>query len=185
MQKKRQQKKLKSTLIVLGIAAAVIGVVGFIVFKGNVKPIGTSVAVERNDHIPDGDPVDSPSDPPTSGSHYANPMPAGFYTVDSPEYLAGDQDGYLIHSLEHGYVIFWYNCDLLDQQSCDTLLNNIKTVMDEFNGFKLIAFPRPSIDTPLIMTSWGQMQKFKSFDADLAAKFIKVNQPLAPEPEAS
>jgi hypothetical protein len=184
LQKKRKQQKLKNQLIIFSIAVVILGTLGLIVWRETRPAAGTSIAVESADHVPDGEPVDSPTDPPTSGTHYGSPMPAGFYTEESPEYLSGDHDGYLIHSLEHGYVVFWYNCDLLDEQNCTTLLEDIQKVMDDFNGQKLIAFPRPSISSPLVMTSWGQMQEFDSFDASEAEKFIKVNQPRAPEPGA-
>ena len=184
MQKRRQQEKRKTNLAVGGIALAIVAIIALIFWR-DVRPgVGTEIPVERADHVPDGEPVESPSDPPTSGSHYADPMPAGFYTEESPEYLAGDYDGYLIHSLEHGYVVFWYNCDLLDAQGCEDLLADIQATMDEYNGFKLIAFPRPSISAPLVMTSWGYMQEFDSYDARLAERFIEVNPSLAPEPNA-
>lgn len=184
IQKKRKQQKIKTNLTVGGILFAVLAIIGFIVWN-EIKPgIGTEIPVLRSDHVENGEPVESPSDPPTSGSHYGSPMPAGFYTEDSPEYLSTDHDGYLIHSLEHGYVVFWYNCEELNEQNCSTLLSNIQEVMDKFNGFKLIAFPRPTITAPLIMTSWGQLQEFEEFDSALAEKFINVNQPRAPEPGA-
>lgn len=44
------------------------------------------------------------TEPPTSGDHYADWVRSGVY--ESPK-----DDGYLIHSLEHGYVIMSYNCD--------------------------------------------------------------------------
>lgn len=146
--------------------------------------VGTLVPVEMADHIPDGEPVDTPSDPPTSGSHYVVPMDAGFYTQSSPEYLDQNHDGHLIHSMEHGYVIFWYNCNLLTDESCTALLDQVQTVMDQYDGFKLIAFPRPTLEKPLVMTSWGYYQEFDTFDPDLAVLFIETNQPLAPEPNA-
>lgn len=43
------------------------------------------------------------SNPPTSGPHDAQWTKAGIY--DKPQ-----GDGYLVHSLEHGYVIISYNC---------------------------------------------------------------------------
>lgn len=184
IKKKRQQEKRKTSLAVGGVAIVITAIIGVIIFR-DVRPgIGTEIPVERADHVPDGDPVESPSEPPTSGSHYGDPMPAGFYTEDSPEYLEGNHDGYLIHSLEHGYVVFWYNCDLLDAQGCQDLLANIQSTMDEYNGFKLIAFPRPSISVPLVMTSWGYLQEFETYDAKLAERFIEVNPTMAPEPNA-
>lgn len=184
LQKKRKQQKLKTNLIVIGVVAIIVAIIGLILWRETRQPVGTEIPVERADHVADGEPVDSPTDPPTSGSHYGSPMPAGFYTKQSPEYVSGDHDGYIIHSLEHGYVVFWYNCDLLDETSCDALQNDIQDVMDDFNNFKVIAFPRPSISAPLIMTSWGQLLEFEDFDANLAKKFIRVNRPLAPEPNA-
>lgn len=44
------------------------------------------------------------SNPPTSGSHDAEWIRAGIY--DEPQ-----GEGYLVHSLEHGYVIISYNCE--------------------------------------------------------------------------
>jgi len=184
LEKKRKQQKQKNNLIVGGIVIGVVAIISLIVWREIRPGIGTAVEVLRSDHVEVGTPVESPSDPPTSGSHYSSPMPAGFYTTESPEYLSEDHDGYLIHSLEHGYIVFWYNCDLLDAESCTSLLTDIQDVMDDFNNFKLIAFPRPSISVPMIMTAWGQMQEFETFDAKLAEKFIKVNQPNAPEPNA-
>lgn len=184
LQKKRRAKKIKSGLIATSVIIGVFSMIGLIVWQ-EVKPgIGAKITALRADHVSDGDPVDSPTDPPTSGSHYGSPMPAGFYTEESPEYLSGDYDGYILHSLEHGYVVFWYNCKLLDDQSCDSLLSIIQETIDEFNGYKLIAFPRPSISVPLVMTAWEYLQEFESYDAEMAKKFIRVNQPRAPEPNA-
>lgn len=42
--------------------------------------------------------------PPTSGDHDAAWITKGFYEEPRP-------DGALVHSLEHGYVIVWYDCD--------------------------------------------------------------------------
>lgn len=184
IEKRRRAKKIRATLVPIGVIIAVFSVIGLIAWR-EVRPgIGTKITALRADHVGDGEIVDSPTDPPTSGSHYASPMPAGFYTKESPEYVSGDYDGYILHSLEHGYITFWYNCDLLDVESCSTLLSDIQETMDEFNGHKLIAFPRPSISFPLVMTSWEQLQEFETYDAGLARKFIQINQPRAPEPNA-
>ena len=56
--------------------------------------------------------------------------------------------------------------------------------MDDFGGFKLIAFPWESIDIPVAMTSWGRLQQFTSFDPELATAFIEANRNKAPEPQA-
>jgi hypothetical protein len=43
-------------------------------------------------------------DPPAGGPHLPIPAPAGVYRPDN-----APSDGYLVHSLEHGYVIIWYD----------------------------------------------------------------------------
>ena len=184
IQKRRQRESRNRNLIVGGVILALILIIGLIAWREINPGGGTSVEVLRADHLEDGAAVASPTDPPTFGAHYSAPLEAGFYTVGSPEFQAGDYEGYIIHSHEHGYVTFWYNCDLLDEQGCDQLMNDIQKVMDEFNGFKLIAFPRSSLDFPVVMTAWTQYQEFETFDAREAEKFIRVNRPLAPEPSA-
>ena len=191
---RRQKGQRRQTMLWGGVSILAIGLIAlFVVQSGgrtnqsgqvgqNSEGVGEKIPVETASHVPDGQPVESPSDPPTSGTHYGVSMPAGFYLPTSPEYMDSTHDGYLIHSLEHGYIIFWYNCDLLDEQACSALMDQIQTVMDEFDGIKLIAFPRPSLEVPLVMTSWGYLQSFESFDRDLAVRFIETNQPLAPEP---
>jgi len=194
MSNRRQEARRRQFFLWAGVSVVGIVLVGLIMFQSGRQDdqasaedlatagVGEYVPIESIDHVEDGQPVTSPSDPPTSGTHYGVSMQAGFYQTNSPEYLDPTHDGYLIHSLEHGYIIFWYNCDLIDADSCSALQEDIQTVMDEFDGLKLIAFPRPSIDVPLVMTSWGYLQEFQSFDRDLAVDFIETNRPLAPEP---
>ena len=89
-----------------------------------------------------------------------------------------------MHDLEHGYVIFWYNCSTLTGDECDTLKSQIKGVMDEKNNFKLIAYPWEKTDVPLVLTSWGRLLKMPTFDRKAALDFISRNLNHAPEPMA-
>ena len=128
----------------------------------------------------DSDPGEYNSDPPTSGPHYPNEAQVGFYDTNSYQYPAG----YLIHNLEHGYIIFWYNCGLLDEAACTDLKSQIKSVMDEVNNVKVIAYPWDSLDVPVAMTSWGRLQKMETFDAVQARTFYTTNLNKSPEPNA-
>lgn len=89
-----------------------------------------------------------------------------------------------MHNLEHGYGIFWYNCAELNEGDCTTLKSDIQSVMNDFNSNKLIAFPWPSLDISVAMTSWGRLQRFETFDPESAAAFINTNRYRAPEPNA-
>ncbi|HLE53219.1 MAG TPA: DUF3105 domain-containing protein [Anaerolineales bacterium] len=183
---KRKQQQLRTRLIwgVVGLAlAAIIGYALWVAFRPTA---GQSVPIMADTgHIPD-DAVPGPynSDPPTSGPHYAEDLPAGIYQEADLAGLPEHPEGLLVHSLEHGYVIFWYNCDLLDEGGCSELKEQIQGVMDQSDNFKVIAFPWKSTDAPLVMTSWGKLQRFESFNPAQAQQFVERNRNHAPEPNA-
>jgi hypothetical protein len=137
------------------------------------------------EHVDEGtDPGPYNSDPPTSGRHYANEYDAGFYDETSPQAKAEHPEGFLVHNLEHGYIILWYNCDQLAEGECEGLKTELRGVIDEANSFKIIAFPRSSIEFPVVMTSWGMIQELERFDKDTALDFYNRNLNNAPEPNA-
>ena len=180
-ERQRRQRTI-SNLVWIGLGALAAAVIGFFVWQGARPRAGESIPVMADTgHIPvDTDPGAYNSDPPASGPHYADELNAGFYETNDYQYPAG----YLVHNLEHGYIIFWYNCDLLDEAGCEGLKTQIQSVMNEFNGFKVIAFPWKSIDVPVVMTSWGRRMEMESFDAAQARAFYKTNLNKAPEPAA-
>ena len=182
MRERNRKQKMITNFVWGGIGVAVIAVIGIIIVQGVKPAAGESIPVMLSSpHIPtDTDPGQYNSDPPTSGLHYVNELDAGFYETNSYQYPAG----YLVHNLEHGYVIFWYNCGLLDETGCTNLKEHIRTAMDDLGGTKLIAYPWPSQDVPLVMTSWGRLEKFEDFDADKAKAFYRANLNKAPEPDA-
>lgn len=179
---KNKRQKLISNLTWGGIGLAVLTVIGLMVWQGVKPAAGDSVPIMKSDpHLPtDSDPGQYNSDPPTSGLHYASEAEAGFYDENIYTYPAG----YLVHNLEHGYVIISYNCDLLDDASCSELKSQIRSVMDDLGGVKLIVYPWNSMDVPVAMTSWGRIQKFEIFDMEQAKAFYRANLNRAPEPNA-
>jgi len=184
--KKRRQKRM--TAIILGVVAiGIMALLGWLVWNSSRPPFGETFPIMANygAHVPEGtDPGPFNSDPPTSGPHYDGEYDAGFYEPDSPEAQVPFPEGYLGHNLEHGYVIFWYNCNAIDEVQCSELKNQIKGVMADGGGTKLIAFPRASIDVPVIMTSWGKLLRFETFESNQAQEFISANRNHAPEPNA-
>ena len=183
-QAQRRRKKLFTTLGLSGGALLVIALLGYTFLAAARPPIGEEVAVMPDtSHVPEGtDPGPYNTDPPTSGRHYAATLNAGFYNE-------GDvQDpfpaGFLVHNLEHGYIIFWYNCSLVGEQECSDLKEQIRVVLEEENHLKVIAYPWNSTDVPVVLTSWGRMLRFEEFDPELALDFVQRNRNKAPEPEA-
>lgn len=175
-----RQKRVKSKLIQGGlivVALLAFGYFGWLILRPQV---GEPVPILSSGHVSEGEPLNATgADPPTSGDHYASPLPAQFYHETDLASLPPNPDGYLIHNLEHGYVIFWYNCALVED--CDGLKSQIQDVMNETNGVKLIAFPRETLEAPVVITSWGRKQVFDVFDPDAARTFVKRNINRAPE----
>ena len=101
------------------IGVSVIIFLAFLVwlFMASNKPLpGIEAKQDGRNHVPEGSPVTYNFNPPTGGDHYASWITKGFY--EEPRY-----DGNLVHSLEHGYVIIWYDCE--------------RKLANEFSIFKL------------------------------------------------
>ena len=189
IRRRQRQQKIRSNLIWGVLATVVLGIIGVFVWQG-ARPaaaMGEEVEISADyvNHIEEGtDPGPFPSDPPAGGRHYAGTYEAGFYDEDSPQTQEAYPEGYIGHNPEHGYVVIWYNCASISDSECNTLKSEIKAVMDEFDGVKLIAFPWPSLDVPVAMTSWGRLLRFESFEPQTAASFIQANRNKSPEPNA-
>lgn len=186
VREKRAREKLISR-ITWGVVGGVLLIgLGYMLWIAVRPATGQSVPVMADTgHVEEGtNPGPYNSDPPTSGRHYESEFEAGFYEETSPEAQSPYPEGYLVHNLEHGYVIFWYNCQLLDEQGCQNLKSQIRDVIDQENSFKVIAFPRDTIEVPVVVTSWGQTQSFENFDPKQASAFVARNRNKAPEPNA-
>jgi hypothetical protein len=190
---KREQNRLRQRRqkwinfgIIGGIAVIILGILGAVLWQAVKPAAGEAVSIPAGfeNHVEIGTPLSYPSDPPAGGRHYAEEFENGFYDEATLPQRPGELAGYLVHNLEHGYVIFWYNCSKLDESACNNLKSQIKAVMDAKNNFKLIAVPWKSIDSPFVMTSWGRLQRFEKFDEGQVRAFIENNLNRAPEPDA-
>lgn len=190
--KRENQKKLgtrKRNLTIgawsLGIIVVIAGI--FYVAKNYANSndlMGDAVAISSSEHV-SADTVPGPysSNPPAGGPHFAESYSARFFQETDLPTLAKNPQGYLVHSLEHGYVIFWYNCQI-PGTDCTVLKQTIQKVMDETGGTKLIAFPWADMEVPLTMTSWGRILKFPTPDPVVMKQFVQRNRYQAPEPDA-
>ncbi|GAA1509381.1 hypothetical protein GCM10009788_12180 [Nocardioides humi] len=88
-------------------------------------------ATGSGEHVPEGQQVDYTDAPPAFGAHWnvagVAPTPIGdrFYTADSrPELEA------LVHNLEHGYTILWYDKTAGDDSGELSAMRAIAKIMD-------------------------------------------------------
>ena len=107
------------------------------------------------------------SNPPTSGPHNANPMP--FKVLDNP---APKEN--LVHNMEHGGVVVWYNTD--DQSVIKQLAD---TVNEELGRRKFVVMSKYTDMEPntIAVTSWTRMDKFpvSDYNKKRVTDFIEAN----------
>lgn len=182
--KRKSQNLLKIGAAILSVL--VIAIIIILAVNGSKRGqlMGEAVVVPSAAHVSDAvNPGPYNSNPPAGGTHYETDYSAKFYQESDLATLPKYPEGYLVHSLEHGYVIFWYNCQVAGTD-CTALKQTIQNVMDKTGGDKLIAFPWSTMDVPLAMTSWGRILNFTTPDAVVMEKFVKTNRYQAPEPNA-
>ena len=186
MDAKRKKEQRRSRLIWGGIILVALSLVAVLIWNTFRPATGQEFPIMSAVHIDNGEnPGEYNSNPPTSGPHYGRGLANGFYEdadlADLPPYPHAS----LVHNLEHGYIIFWYNCDLLDEAQCDDLKEDLRDYLDgPLAVRKLIAFPWKSTDVPLVLTSWGYMLEVENFNARQASNFVNSNRLNAPEPNA-
>lgn len=102
--------------------------------------------------------------PPTGGAHYDPSVGPGFYTEEQTL-------GELVHSLEHGYIVVWYDPSALSSDAEE----NLRTYSNEYTGrFKgFIAVPNPSDDPEAnyVLTTWGKRLTMDQYDEDTVRAF--------------
>lgn len=182
--KRKSQNLLKIGAVILSLLVVVVVIVAALNPNKPGKLMGEPVAISSAAHVPEAvKPGPYNSNPPAGGTHYDESYRAKFFQESDLASLSQYPEGHLVHSLEHGYVIFWYNCQIAGID-CVSLKQTIQDVMDKTGGDKLIAFPWSTMDVPLSMTSWGRILNFTSPDPEQMAKFIEHNRYQAPEPHA-
>ena len=118
--------------------------------------------------------------PPHGGPHY--PVWAAFQNYDFP--IA---HGYLIHSMEHGAVVFYYNCP----SGCDGELSLARQLIESepvdplCSGTgasrRAILVPDPTLDVPWAASAWGFTLRADCFDPDVFGRFYKSHYAHSPE----
>ena len=128
---------------------------------GQIVPICTPEQIAANDIS---DPVCYTSNPPTSGPHAVQPMP--FRILENP---APKEN--LLHSMEHGGVIVWYNTT--NQEVIDDLESLVQDQIDRRRFVALTEYPDMEPDT-IAITAWTRLDKFpvSEFDEKRIEDFI-------------
>jgi hypothetical protein len=114
----QQEQAAAGDLETIGVPAA----------QAGCQDVTTKEAAGSNDHREEGSPIVYPEAPPAFGPHY--PQAAGFarkyYTVQDRPAVAT-----LVHNLEHGYTILWYDATVADNTE---QLGAAKAIAQKFEG---------------------------------------------------
>ncbi len=126
---------------------------------------------EGRQHVAEGTPITYNTDPPTSGTHYPPSQPGGHYTREI-------LPGYLVHSMEHGTVIIYYNPTVSAAQQ-----NELRDIIEPHLGnfATVIAVPRNDPEYPIILTAWRHWQRLRTYDANKIRDFIDLRLGKGPE----
>lgn len=176
MQKMQQQKASRQKMMKWTIGLLVIAFLGYglywLISKTTTPRPGESIAIQGREHISVGSSHEEyNSNPPTSGSHYAQPTDWGVYQDEL-------KDENVIHSLEHGGIWISYQPSI-DEETKEKL----EAIGKKYSG-SVVVSPRTANDSPIALASWGRLEKLMTFDETRIVEFIKRNKNKSPEPLA-
>lgn len=130
------------------------------------------VPCKSQTHVPDGQKVTYDTDPPLSGAHYAGPTPPGFYTF-------AQTNERIVHSLEHGNVVIYYNKAKLSDAELDAIRKLATTYKGTWDG--VIATPREDSQYAVILTAWEYALRLEKFDQAKVNQFVDEFRGRGPE----
>jgi len=137
-------------------------------------------AMQGNIHIAHGQfsPMPYNSTPPTSGPHYSDIVAWQLYEQPFPY----EQ---LVHNLEDGGVIIYYQC----AEACPDLVEQLRTLVQPYQetGRRVVVAPNDptwtligevkphtDMDAPIAVVAWRKLLKLDAVDAEKITQFIEA-----------
>lgn len=120
------------------------------------------------------------TNPPSGGDHYG--VWAAFQSYDAPV-----RPGFLVHALEHGAVVFWYNCpegcsDEVDEVEAFIAALPEDPLCETFAAARrAVLVPYPELSSRWAASAWGFALTADCFDADEFGGFYSEHTGQGPE----
>jgi hypothetical protein len=133
---------------------------------------GTSACRTDTQSDPGRSHVNNPTyavNPPAGGDHDPVPAAAGIYTANPPS------DGHLVHSLEHGYVIIWF-----DPTTEAADLQDIEAAALKYPADTLVV-PRTGMPAPVVATAWHHRLLCQGLNSSALVNFVAEWRNQGPE----
>ena len=145
-----------------GLAVLVVAQIGLNVYREATAP-GERFASQGNVHVSLG--TSTPaynSNPPTSGWHTPDLAAWGSYVEPQP-------DQRLIHNMEDGGVILWYEAGTPEENEAEVAALE-QVVAGRYARF--VIAPREDMPTPYAMTAWRRLARFEAIDVAAMQAFL-------------
>jgi hypothetical protein len=199
----QEKQRRQRTLLWTGVAVLVlVALIAVIVIAGRDTPQATNKAVTpaalqaarqaagsqgvktypsagRNHISANQQPSNWNSNPPTSGDHLGNPLPAGVY--DNEQDMRA-----LVHNMEHGYVVILYKGIPSDQ------VDQLRQFVDQRDGSKLVLAPYSGLaSNGVALAAWQNLETMQQVNMDVVQAFVNDymvpigTKSVAPEPTAA
>lgn len=149
------------------------------------EPVGDCAAIEAHftepsaTHVPECSDIEYPMSPPVFGDHY--PTWPAYQTYDWPIPL-----GYLVHGLEHGAVVYLYDCP----DGCDDEVAAAQAMIDAFPAdprcadavkHQVILAPGSGFGARWAAAAWGYSLRADCFDLQYFGQFYEDHHGHGPE----
>lgn len=185
---------LMALAVGIGVAIAVGATLYLTFFSGNgtVSPDGIEAAelnesgdsetlssVERfpsegTQHVSSGQDIDYEQSPPLSGPHYDTPTEGGFYEEPQPA-------GNIVHALEHGAVVIYYNETALNESARTSLQGFADTHTGTWRSVIVVPNTNESAESDFVLTAWRNRLYMDSYDARTVFEFLSEFLGRGPE----
>lgn len=174
------------------LAGVILVVLVLLLSSGPSANVGTTLPDDGTTHITDGatcrtDPAacgvsGNPysSTPATSGPHWNNPADWGVHSQPQNE-------SQVLHNLEHGGIIIWYDPAALEGGQVDELAQYVtRQVSAGISGrFKFMLSPWDGVDplgAPVVVTAWRNLLELDEVDLGAIDEFAREHYGMSPEP---
>jgi Protein of unknown function (DUF3105) len=118
--------------------------------------------------------------PAASGPHWLTPASWGVYAT-------AQEESQLIHNLEHGGIVIWYDPAALDTAGIAALSQFVdaQTASGISGRFKFILSPWGGTDplpAPVVASAWRYLLELETADTDAIDEFARARYGRSPEP---
>ena len=125
-------------------------------------------------HVGDSREISYAQSPPLSGPHYNTATEGGFYQEPQPA-------GHLVHALEHGAVVIYYDENAMSESTRTSLKGFASTHTGTWRSVIVVPNTNESADSEFVLTAWRHRMYMDSYDAQTVFEFLSEFLGRGPE----